>query len=149
MRGVLGYDAGQEIALKFNPSFAPIPDVIAAEGWPGNPYPTDPFEVVIEILSPEDSFSRALPEVPPLRDLRHSTSECLRKTQRSVFSNSIDILLRQVILLTPGTKVLIFGVHPFLRSPVFPQRFLHDCAVEAQDFLEYRILAIALGIYET
>lgn len=34
--------------------------MIAAEGNIGDPYPTEPFEVVIEILSPEDSFSRVL-----------------------------------------------------------------------------------------
>ena len=56
----LGYDAGQEITLKLDPAYEPIPDVIAAKGSIGDPYPTEPFEVVIEILSPEDSFSRVL-----------------------------------------------------------------------------------------
>lgn len=56
----LGYEAGQEVTLKLDPAFEPIPDVIAAEGAIGDPYPTEPFEVVIEILSPEDSFSRTL-----------------------------------------------------------------------------------------
>lgn len=56
----LGYDSGQEITLKLDPAYEPIPDVIAAEGSIGDPYPTEPFEVVIEILSPEDSFSRVL-----------------------------------------------------------------------------------------
>jgi Uma2 family endonuclease len=58
--GALGYDAGQEITLKLDPAYEPIPDVIAAEGGIGDPYPTEPFEVAIEILSPEDSFSRVL-----------------------------------------------------------------------------------------
>jgi Uma2 family endonuclease len=56
----LGYDSGQEITLKLDPAYEPVPDVIAAEGRIGDPYPTEPFEVVIEILSPEDSFSRVL-----------------------------------------------------------------------------------------
>jgi Uma2 family endonuclease len=56
----LGYDAGHEITLKLDRSFEPIPDVIAAEGRIGDPYPTEPFEIVIEILSPDDSFSRVL-----------------------------------------------------------------------------------------
>jgi Uma2 family endonuclease len=56
----LGYDAGQEITLKLDPAYEPIPDVIAAEGSIGDPYPTDPFEVAIEILSPEGPFSRIL-----------------------------------------------------------------------------------------
>jgi Uma2 family endonuclease len=44
----LGYDAGQEITLKLDPANEPLPDVIAAEGSIGDPYPTEPFEVVIE-----------------------------------------------------------------------------------------------------
>jgi Uma2 family endonuclease len=56
----LGFDPGQEIRLKLNPAYEPIPDVIAAEGQIGNPYPTEPFEIVIEILSPDDPFSRVL-----------------------------------------------------------------------------------------
>jgi Uma2 family endonuclease len=56
----LGYEAGQEITLKLDPAYEPIPDVIAAEGSIGDPYPTEPFEIAIEILSPDDSFSRTL-----------------------------------------------------------------------------------------
>jgi Uma2 family endonuclease len=56
----MGYEGGHEITLKLDPACEPIPDVIAAEGHIGDPYPTEPFEVVIEILSPEDSFSRVL-----------------------------------------------------------------------------------------
>jgi len=56
----LGYEAGQEITLKLDPAYEPIPDVIAAEGSIGDPYPTEPFEIAIEILSPDDPFSRTL-----------------------------------------------------------------------------------------
>ena len=56
----MGYDAGPEVTLKLDPGYEPIPDVIAAEGNIGDPYPTEPFEVVIEILSPQDPFSRVL-----------------------------------------------------------------------------------------
>jgi Uma2 family endonuclease len=58
--GAMGYDSGQEITLKLDPAYEPIPDVIAAEGAIGDPYPTESFEVAIEILSPEDPFSRVL-----------------------------------------------------------------------------------------
>lgn len=56
----LGYDSGAEVTLKLDPAYEPIPDVIAAEGSISHPYPTAPFEIVIEILSPQDSFSRVL-----------------------------------------------------------------------------------------
>lgn len=56
----MGYDPGNEITLRLDPAYEPIPDVIAAEGRLGDPYPTEPVEIVIEILSPEDSFSRVV-----------------------------------------------------------------------------------------
>lgn len=56
----MGYDSGWEITITLDPAYEAIPDVIAAEGQIGDPYPTEPFEVVIEILSPEDPFSRVL-----------------------------------------------------------------------------------------
>jgi Uma2 family endonuclease len=56
----LGYESVAEITLKLDPAYEPIPDVIAAEGPIGDPYPAAPFEIAIEILSPDDSFSRVL-----------------------------------------------------------------------------------------
>jgi Uma2 family endonuclease len=56
----LGYDSGAEITLKLDPTYEPIPDVIAAEGGIEDPYPTQPFELAMEILSPDDPFSRVL-----------------------------------------------------------------------------------------
>ncbi len=56
----LGYASAAEVTLKLDPAYEPIPDVIAAEGAIGDPYPTSPFDVAIEILSPDDSFSRIL-----------------------------------------------------------------------------------------
>ena len=56
----LGYESLSEVTLKLDPAYEPIPDVIAAEGAIGDPYPTTPFEIVSEILSPQDSFSRIL-----------------------------------------------------------------------------------------
>jgi Uma2 family endonuclease len=58
--GGIGYAAGCEVTLKLDPAYEPIPDVITLDGPIGDPYPTSPFEVVIEILSPDDSFSRVL-----------------------------------------------------------------------------------------
>src|ERR1700712_5449054 len=56
----LGFDAGQEVTVKLVADYQPVPDVIAAEGSLGRPYPVDPFEVAIEVLSPDDSFSRVI-----------------------------------------------------------------------------------------
>ncbi len=57
----MGYESSAEIKLKLAQAYEPIPDVIAWErGSMQGPYPTKPFDVVIEILSPEDAFSRVL-----------------------------------------------------------------------------------------
>jgi len=56
----IGYDCAPEVTLKLDPAYEPIPDVIAIDGPVADPYPTSPFDVVIEILSPDDSFSRVL-----------------------------------------------------------------------------------------
>jgi Uma2 family endonuclease len=55
----MGYQSGQEIALRLDAAYEPIPDVIAGDHL-AQPYPVDPFEIAIEILSPEDTFSRVL-----------------------------------------------------------------------------------------
>jgi Uma2 family endonuclease len=56
----IGCVTGSEVELHLDPSYEPVPDVIAAEGPATGLYPTEPFEVVIEILSPLDTFSRVL-----------------------------------------------------------------------------------------
>ena len=56
----VGYQAGSEVRLKLDPAYEPIPDVIALNDPIEGPYPTKPFEVAIEILSPDDSFSYVL-----------------------------------------------------------------------------------------
>jgi Uma2 family endonuclease len=56
-----GYESGAEVKLKISADFQPLPDVSAV--LPGQvelPYPTRPVEVVVEILSPDDQFSKIL-----------------------------------------------------------------------------------------
>jgi Uma2 family endonuclease len=55
-----GYKAGSEVKLKIHAAFQPVPDVIATSGPIERPYPTKPVEIVVEILSDEDSMSRLL-----------------------------------------------------------------------------------------
>lgn len=56
----LGYESGVEVRLRLDPNYEPVPDVIAVEGAVVGAYPEQPFAVVVEILSPADSFSRVL-----------------------------------------------------------------------------------------
>lgn len=55
-----GYESGAEVRLKLSSEFEPLPDVIATAGELELPYPTKPFDVVIELLSPDDSFTRVV-----------------------------------------------------------------------------------------
>jgi Uma2 family endonuclease len=56
----IGYNSAPEVTLKFDLAHELIPDVIAGDGPLGDTYPNSPFDVVIEILSPQDSFSRVV-----------------------------------------------------------------------------------------
>ena len=55
-----GYKAGSEVKLEISSDFQPVPDVIATAGRIERPYPTKAVEIVIEILSDDDSMSRIL-----------------------------------------------------------------------------------------
>ena len=55
-----GYKAASEVKLKIDATFHPIPDIIATKRHIESPYPTKPVEIIVEILSNEDSMSRLL-----------------------------------------------------------------------------------------
>ena len=54
-----GYSAGAELDLRLDPNFEPRPDVAAGRKRIPTNYPTErgQIEIVVEILSPDDSFS--------------------------------------------------------------------------------------------
>jgi Uma2 family endonuclease len=51
-----GYIAGSEVELRIVPDAHPKPDVIATKGEVEDPYPTQAVDVVVEILSPDDTM---------------------------------------------------------------------------------------------
>ena len=56
----IGYESVSEVTLSLDGDYEPVPDVIAVDPPIQQPYPTEPFAVAVEILSPDDSFSRVL-----------------------------------------------------------------------------------------
>ena len=54
-----GYESGPEVELRIDPDWQPKADVAA---WTRveEPYPTQPVDVVVEVLSPEDRMQRVL-----------------------------------------------------------------------------------------
>jgi Uma2 family endonuclease len=55
-----GYKSGSEVELRIDPRYHPKPDIYATTSKVEVPYPTRAVEVVIEILSPDDSMSHLL-----------------------------------------------------------------------------------------
>lgn len=52
----LGYFSGSELTLRVDPQWEPRPDFAAALAL-AEPYPTDPVDIVVEILSPDDTMA--------------------------------------------------------------------------------------------
>ena len=55
-----GFEAASEVKLKIDINLQLVPDVIATKGPIQEPYPTAPVDIVVEILSDDDSMSRVL-----------------------------------------------------------------------------------------
>jgi Uma2 family endonuclease len=55
-----GWNTASEVRLKVAADAEPVPDVIAVRGKFKGRYPTAPPELCVEILSPNDTLSRAL-----------------------------------------------------------------------------------------
>jgi Uma2 family endonuclease len=54
-----GYKSGSEVELKIDPEWEPVPDVVATLK-PIRDYPTEPVEIVVEILSPDDTLMQLI-----------------------------------------------------------------------------------------
>ena len=54
-----GYYAGIELEMRISQDWQPIPDVVGMSEIE-EPYPTKPFEIVVEVLSPEDRLTQVL-----------------------------------------------------------------------------------------
>ncbi len=54
-----GYKSGTEVELRIDPQWEPVPDVIGTLK-PIKNYPTEPVEIVVEILSPDDKLVRVM-----------------------------------------------------------------------------------------
>ena len=50
-----GYKSGSEVELRVDPQWEPVPDVIATLKLIKD-YPTEPVEIVVEIVSPDDKL---------------------------------------------------------------------------------------------
>ena len=53
-----GYKSGSEVELRIDPDWQPKPDVIAWLASIGQGYPTEPVDIVAEVLSPDDKMAK-------------------------------------------------------------------------------------------
>ena len=53
-----GFKAFPELELRLSPEWRPIPDVAGALSAFSEAYPTEPVDIVIEVLSPDDRLDR-------------------------------------------------------------------------------------------
>ncbi len=60
MLNELGFKSRPELTLAIGPSWEPTPDVCGIIGLEEDPYPTHAVAVAIEVLSPDDRFTRVL-----------------------------------------------------------------------------------------
>jgi Uma2 family endonuclease len=63
-----GYIAGSEVELRIVSDARPKPDVIATKGDIENPYPTKAVDVVVEILSVDDSMTYVIEKCAMYRE---------------------------------------------------------------------------------
>lgn len=56
----VGYKAGTEVELRIDREWEPVADVAGSLKSVTGRYPTDPVDVVVEILSPEDRMSHVM-----------------------------------------------------------------------------------------
>ena len=56
----LGFKPRPELTLAIDQSWQPTPDVCGVLGPEEDPYPTHPIAVAIEVLSPDDRFTRVI-----------------------------------------------------------------------------------------
>lgn len=77
-----GLASGVEVELRISDDWEPVPDVIGATRIQ-QPYPTTPVEIVVEVLSPDDSFSQVM-------------TKCKRYAQLGI---------GQILVIDPDTRV--------------------------------------------
>ena len=105
-----GYRAGTEVELRISADFQPVPDVIATLGRIEQPYPTEPFDVVVEILSPDDSFQRVMRKCRTYAEWGIPVVVVLDPDGRAgwVWDNELRALTpTQVIMLTNGKSITL------------------------------------------
>ena len=103
----IGYSSFPELEIRLNPNYQPIPDVVAMEKLPKGSYPTEPFEVVIEILSPDDNFSRTLRKCAMYEGWSISQIVVIDPTDRLIWSYQNGRPIETDVIATRGDQKVL------------------------------------------
>ncbi len=85
-----GWRASAEVRLKISKVAYPVPDIIASSGLLEGPYPTDGFELCVEILSPRDNVGKMFNKCAHYLDWGIGTVWIIDPKKRVAFSMSIE-----------------------------------------------------------
>ena len=80
-----GFVAGSEVELRIVPDAFPRPDIVATAGEVEDPYPTRALDVVVEILSADDSMSFVLEKCQAYHDWGFAHTYIVDPAKRQVF----------------------------------------------------------------
>jgi len=81
-----GWKAATEVRLKLSALAQPVPDVIADAKRIQLPYPTEPFDLCIEILSPGDEIRKVFPKAAHYLDWGIASVWIIDPDQRKAYS---------------------------------------------------------------
>jgi Uma2 family endonuclease len=85
-----GWKAASEVKLKLSPFANPIPDLIADPKAIESPFPTKPFALCIEILSPADDLRRLFQKCAHYLDWGIQTVWIIDTEQRQAYSMTLS-----------------------------------------------------------
>jgi Uma2 family endonuclease len=101
-----GYIAGSEVELRIESDARPRPDVIATRGAVEIPYPTSAVDVVVEILSPDDSMAYMIEKCRAYHAWGFPGIYVVDPDSRSVFRWTEEALeLSNVLASIPAEKI--------------------------------------------
>jgi Uma2 family endonuclease len=100
----IGYESASEVTLRIDKDYEPVPDVIAVDPPLPQTYPTHAFAVVVEILSPDDPFSRVLRKCRLYEGWGIERIIVIDPIARLVWSFENGTLIETAVLGRRGTK---------------------------------------------
>ena len=84
-----GWNVGTEVRLKISAVAHPVPDLVANHKAIAGPYPTERFDLCVEILSPADNLRSALTKAAHYLDWGIGTVWLLDPEQQKAYSISL------------------------------------------------------------